>query len=165
MADNLNSDMAQAFAYMSKSSVLNRLYAAKLKRDGWTLHSKLLRAMARAEEIHARRTLMYIRGKIGDTAGYLEGMLQCKGRDTTQKYPQISEQLNETGKKKAAEAFGQFGEVAKVHLNLLKEVLEERAHDSTNYYVCQICGNIAVDKPSLKCPVCNAVQEKFRIED
>ena len=164
MADHLNSNMAQAFAYMSKSSVLNRLYAAKLKRIGRTLHSKLLRAIARAEEIHARRTLMVIRGRIGDTAEYLEGMLQCKHRDTTQKYPQISEQLNETGKKKAAKAFDQFGEVAKVHLNLLKEVFEYGDNDSRNYYVCQICGNIAVDKPSLKCPVCNAVPEKFKIE-
>ncbi|MGD2151448.1 MAG: hypothetical protein PVJ06_06730 [Desulfobacterales bacterium] len=165
MADNLNSDMARAFAYMSKSSVLNRLYAAKLKHNGWTLHSKLLRAIARAEEIHARRTLMYIRGKIGDTAEYLEKMLQCKHLDTTRNYPQISEQLNGTGNKKAAEAFGQFGDVAKVHLHLLKEVIEQGNHDSINYYVCQICGNIAMDKPSLKCSVCNAVPEKFKIED
>ena len=165
MSENSNSDMSQAFAGMSKSSVLNRLYAAKLHRDGWALHSKLLRAIARAEEIHARRTLMYLRGKIGDTAGYLEKMLQRKHRDTTQKYPRISERLHQTGQKKAAEAFGQFGEVAEVHLNLLKEVLEQSPHDSTNYYVCLVCGNIAVSKPSSKCSICNAVPEKFKIED
>jgi rubrerythrin len=165
MAENLDADLARAFAYMSKSSVLTRLCAAKLKQEGRTAHSKLLRAIARAEEIHARRTLMYIRGRIGDTAQYLNKMLECKYRDTTQKYPQISEQLNETGKKKAAEAFGQFGEVAKVHLKFLKEVFGHGAYDSTNYYVCMICGNIAIYKPYLKCSVCNAVPEKFKLED
>ena len=165
MSENLNSDMKQAFACMSKSSVLNRLYAARLHRDGWTLHSKLLRAIAKAEEIHARRTLMYLRGKIGDTGGYLEKILEYKHRDTTQKYPRISERLNQKGQKKAAEAFGQFGEVAKVHLNLLTEVLEQSAHGSTNYYVCLVCGNIVVSKPSSKCSVCNAVPEKFKLED
>jgi rubrerythrin len=39
------------------------------------------------------------------------------------------------------------------------------ADESTKYYVCKICGYIAVDEIPPKCPVCNAVQEKFRMED
>jgi len=29
----------------------------------------------------------------------------------------------------------------------------------------QICGYVAVDEIPPKCPACNAVQEKFRMED
>ncbi|UCD33665.1 MAG: rubrerythrin family protein [Desulfobacterales bacterium] len=56
-------------------------------------------------------------------------------------------------------------QIAKVHLKLLKEVLEESVHDLTTYYVCQICGYIAVEEAPLNCPVCNAIREKFRIEE
>ena len=163
--ENLNQEMALAFAQMSKSIVLNRLYAAKVKREGKNLLSRLLYSIAKTKEIHARRTLMYLRDKIGDPTEYLEGLLQNKNDDAATKYPGISRQLEEAGKKKAAEAFDQFGAVAKGHLKLLKEVLQENAHDSTDYYVCQICGYIAKDMLPLKCSVCNAVQEKFKMED
>jgi len=165
MSDYVDPEMAQAFTAASKSSVLNRLYAARLKRNGRMLHSKLLRSISRSEAIHARRALMYIRGKLGDTLGYLEEMLARKHLDATQKYPQLSERLKEDGQKKAAEAFDQFSEVAKVHWDLLNEVLAERVDDGTNYYVCQICGYIVINDPPLNCPACNAVQEKFLKEE
>jgi rubrerythrin len=165
MADYIDPEMAQAYAASAKSSVLNRLYAARLKRDGRMLHSRLLRSISRSDHIQARRMLMYIRGKLGDTFEYLEEMSARKHRNATQHYPQLAERLNKEDKKKAAEAFEQFGEVAGVHEDLLNDVLTARVDDSTNYHVCQICGYIAVNDPPLNCPVCNAVQEKFLKEE
>ena len=42
MSDTIDQEMALAFAKMSKSSALNGLYAAKVKREGNVLLSKLL---------------------------------------------------------------------------------------------------------------------------
>ena len=164
MTDDFISDMSVAFAFMSKSSALNDLYAKKLKREGQALLSSLLGAIARAEKVHARRTLMYLRGKIGDPAEYLTDLSHSKQTDATEKYPQISEKLGAAGNKKAAEAFDQFGEAARIHMELLRELIEGNVYNSMTYYVCQICGYIAKNIPPSNCPVCNAVQEKFKME-
>ena len=164
MPDTLNQEMALAFARMSKSSALNQLYAAKAKRDGNVLLSKLLYSISRSEKIHARRSLMYIRGKFVDPTEYLKHLLHDKYENVTVNYPKISQLSVDSGKKKASEAFDQFSEVTKIHLKLLNEALKKSDDESTTYYVCQICGHIAVDEIPPKCPVCNAVQEKFRME-
>ncbi len=165
MPETIDQEMALAFARMSKSSALNKLYAAKVKREGNVLLSKLLYSISRSEKIHARRSLMYIRGKIGDPSEYLKHLLHHKHENVSVKYPKISQLSVDSGKKKASEAFDQFSNVEKIHLKLLKEVLKGSMDESTQYYVCQICGYIAVDEIPQKCPVCNAVQEKFRLED
>lgn len=165
MSDTLDQEMALAFARMSKSSALNKLYAAKTKRGGNVLLSKLLYSISRSEKIHARRSLMYIRGKLVDPTEYLKHLLHDKHENVTVNYPKISQLSVDSGKKKASEAFDQFSKVTKIHLKLLNEALKKNADESTAYYVCQICGYIAVDEIPPKCPVCNAVQEKFRMED
>lgn len=164
MPDDPIQEMELSFAQMSKSKALNRLYAAKVKREGKILLSKLLYSIARSEEIHARRILMYLRYKIGDPSEYLEDLLHAKHKNASIKYPEISDRLIEAGKKKAGEAFDLFSKVEKIHRKLLEEVLKENTEDSTNYYVCQICGYVATDEIPTNCPVCNAVQEKFRLE-
>ena len=164
MSETIDQEMALAFARMSKSSDLNKLYAAKVKREGNVLLSKLLHSISRSEKIHARRSLMYIRGKLGNPTDYLDHLLQNKHEDVSVKYPKISQLSIDSGMKKASEAFDQFSEVTKSHLKLLKEALEESVDKSTKYYVCQVCGYIAADGIPPKCPVCNAVQEKFILE-
>jgi len=165
MSDTIDQEMALAFAEMSKSSTLNGLYAARVKKYGNVLLSKLLYSISRSEKIRARRSLMYIRGKIGDPADYLNRLLHIKQENVSIKYPKISRLSIDAGKKKASEAFDQFSKVEKIHLNLLKDALKGSADESTKYYVCQICGYIAVNEIPPKCPVCNAVREKFRMED
>ena len=165
MSNTIDQEMALAYSNMSKSSALNKLYAAKARRGGNVLLSKLLYSISRSENIHARRSLMYIRGKLGDPTEYLKHLLHDKHENAFANYPKISQLSVDSRKKKASEAFDQFSKVTKIHLTLLNEALKGGADESTTYYVCQICGFIAVDEAPRKCPVCNAVQEKFRLED
>ena len=51
MSDTLDQEMALAFSRMPKSSALNKLYAAKVKREGNVLLSKLLYSISRSEKI------------------------------------------------------------------------------------------------------------------
>ena len=161
MLEDLDKELALAFAYMSKSSAINKLHAAKFQRDGRALHAKLLMSIARSEAIQARRTLMYVRGKLKDAFGYFDELLAHKNQDADQKYPQLSDRLQEEGMIKASEAFEQFSKVARVQRNLLNDLLENSADQATDYYVCDICGYVAVDDPPDNCPACNAVKEKF----
>jgi len=154
--------MAEAFTHMSRKSALNELYAKRAEREKRSLLSKLLGAVSRSEHIHARRSLMYIRGKMGDLDEYLSQLVHSKHIDTAQRYPQLSERLNQAGQEKAAEAFEQLSRVAAVHEKLLKAVIEDNAVGPMEYYVCDVCGYIAVDQLPENCPVCNAVKEKFK---
>ena len=36
------------------------------------------------------------------------------------------------------------------------------AEQETDYYVCQVCGYVAENEAPHRCPVCNAVQKKFK---
>jgi rubrerythrin len=164
MTDNFQTNLALAFTNMSKSAILLKLYARKVKREGKTSLTKVLSALAQSENIHAHRSLMYLRGKVRNTNDYLDNLMKSKHNDAASEFPQLSKQLSRAGKKKAGETFEQFASVASIHLRLLNEVLTGNISDSTNYYICQICGYIAKNEPPNNCPVCNAVKDKFKIE-
>ena len=106
---------------------------------------------------------MYIRGKMFDLDEYLAELVPSKQTDSAHRYPNLSERLNEAGQKSAAEAFEQLSRVAAIHEKLLKAVMEDNAAGPGEFYVCDVCGYIAVDHPPENCPVCNAVKEKFKL--
>jgi len=163
MPPNLPSEIAGAFTHMSRARVLNTLYAKRAKRNKMLLLARLLDTISLSEHIQARRTLMYIRGKIGDVNDYLEHLVSTKQTDATNRYPQLCELLSADGQRKAAEAFEQFAQVAAVHRKLLEDVINKADDDQTEYYICQICGYVDANHPPDNCPVCNAVREKFHV--
>ena len=122
----------------------------------------LLNAIAESEEIQARRAFMHLRGKIDDPSEYLIALKKNKFEAFSRLYPGISSELYSAGQKTTAEAFEQFGEVAKVHLDLLENVTDDIESGASGFFVCRVCGYIAADDPPSRCPVCGAVQAKFR---
>jgi rubrerythrin len=153
-------EIALAYAGLHTSAARNRLHAARLKKDGQKPAAELLTAVADAEEVQARRALMHLRGKIVDSQAHLAELEQTKYTAHSKRFPKISSMLESDGKSTAAEAFEQFGEVAKNHYDLLVAVRE--ADTAAEHYVCQVCGYIAVREPPPKCPVCGAVTGKFK---
>jgi rubrerythrin len=153
-------EIALAYAAMLTSAARNRLYAARLKKDGRKTTAELLNAVADAEEVQSRRTLMHLRGKIADATAHLAELEQSKYTDHSKQFPKISNMLERDGQATAAEAFEQFGQVAKNHYDLL--VSDRDAPSSRAYFVCQVCGYIAGDEAPPKCPVCGAVTSKFK---
>lgn len=155
--------IAAVFAAESASAARNRLYAARLGQSTEKSRlSELLSAVADAEDVQARRMLMHMRGKIGDPSAHLDALVRRKYAAYTTDYPKIADALANEGMKTAAEAFEQFGEVAKNHFDLIDEVASRRQPGPEAFYVCQVCGFIAAGEPPPKCPVCGAVKAKFK---
>jgi len=163
MADKENKDIAMVFADESTSAARNKLYAARFKKKGKHFLAKLLNAISESEEVHARRAFMHLRGKIGDPDEYFNTLKKTKYEAFATVFPSTSSMLYRNGKKTTAEAFEQFGEVSKNHYDLMSTVSGEVAGDSTTYWVCQVCGYIAVDDAPGKCPVCGAITTKFNL--
>lgn len=157
-----DNDMANAYVESMVSAALNKLYSARLKKDGKQGLAKLLNAVAIAEEINARRMLMHLRGKVEDPGVYIKDLVKIKKESFLEKCPRISKALKEIGKDTASEAFGQFGEVARTHFELIQKVNKKEAAAASSYYVCAACGYVSENEAPEKCPVCGAVKSKFK---
>ena len=160
MPNELDSRMKLSMAAESASAARNRLYAAKAKKDGQPQRAKLMAAMANGEEINARRALIYLRGKIGPAEAHLEALRQQKQADAAQLYPTYRQTAAAAGDRSAEAAFEQFGKVSHNHAAVLGNPdIDTADHE---FYVCQVCGYIALDEVPEKCPVCGAVPERFK---
>ncbi len=161
MASELETRMQLSFARESASAARNRLYAAKEKKDGQPQNARLFSAMARGEEISARRSLIYLRGKISAVEDHLATLLGAKQALAGEIYPQAREAALQAGDKSAEAALQQFRQVNANHAQRLKQL---SAGADCSYYVCQVCGYIAAERIPDKCPVCGAVPERFKEE-
>ena len=160
MTDELDHRMKLTMAAESASAARNRLYAAKAKKEGRLQLARLMTAMAAGEQISARRALIYLRGKIGRAAPHLEQLRKQKRTAATVEYPNCRQSAASAGDRSAEAAFDQFGKVSRNHAVVLeKPDIDTADHD---FYVCQVCGYIALDEIPDKCPVCGAVPERFK---
>lgn len=160
MPNELNNRMKLAMAAESASAARNRLYAAKAKNDGHVQLAKLMTAMATGEQISARRALIYLRGKIGQADRHLEILRQQKEADAAHGYPVSRQTAASAGDRSAEAAFEQFEKVSHNHATVLgNSDLDTAAHE---FYVCQVCGYIALDAIPENCPVCGAVPGRFK---
>lgn len=160
MSDELEKRMKLTMAAESASAARNRLYAAKGKKDGRLQLAKLMTALASGEQISARRALIYLRGKIGDADAHLETLRRHKQEDATRGYPASRKAATAAGDRSAAAAFEQFGKVSHNHAVVLdKPDITAADHE---FYVCQVCGYIALDAVPDQCPICGAVPERFK---
>jgi len=160
MPQELDSRMKLAMASESASAARNRLYAAKARKDGKSQLAKLMTAIATGEQISARRSLIYLRGKIGQAAAHLEELRRQKAAAADQIYPASRQAAGSAGDRSAEAAFVQFEKVSRNHAALLSDpAIDTDRHD---FFVCQVCGFIALDVIPEKCPVCGAVPERFK---
>jgi rubrerythrin len=160
MRDALENRMKLTMAAESAAAARNRLYAAKAKKDGRLQLAKLMTALAAGEQISARRALIYLRGKIGDADAHLEALRKGKKDDATRGYPEKRKEATAAGDRSAAAAFDQFGKVSHNHAVVLDK--PEIATADHEFYVCQVCGFIALDAVPEQCPICGAVPGRFK---
>ncbi len=65
MSDETEKKLAFAFAAESKASARNATFAKKADMEGYQQIARLFRAVSESEFVHARRYLLFVRGKIG----------------------------------------------------------------------------------------------------
>ena len=137
----------------SVAAARNEICALRAEREGRTQRSRLFKAMVIAQQVHANKALMLLRGKI--PAG--ENALETTRQALEQNIGFYGTMLDDAqGPVKAIAA--QFLRTAKSHLNLARRLDETK---ETPYFVCRICGFISADGIPDQCPVCRAIPEKF----
>lgn len=153
--------LALVFADQCTCAAHNALHAARLRKDRRPALAGLMAAISAAEDIQSRRMLMQMRGKIDAAATHLSALSRKKYDDFARVFPMLAQRSGQKGLSKAAEAFKQFGEVAKNHYDRISETVECSPDETMTFFLCQVCGYIAADFAPSRCPVCGAIEAKF----
>jgi len=144
--------LALAFVHQSAAAARNRIRAQKAAQEGGP--AALFLALAQAQEVHAKKALMLLRGRIGNTAENLAEALQ-EARELAVETLGWTAQTQEQGTPAAAALLLQMARAVASHVAMPAPA------DGEAYWVCAVCGHIHVGPPPGRCPVCQAVPEKF----
>ncbi len=156
-------NLKEAFAGESQANQKYRAFAKKAEQEGFTNIAKLFLTAAEAERIHAEGHLGAMEG-IGSTKENLKAAIGGETYEYTEMYPpMLKEALSENHK--AKRMFGYAVKAEEVHAKLYKMALEaaEQGKDLTGveFYLCPVCGNIEIGKPSENCPICGTLASKY----
>jgi len=166
MSKKTEKNLAYAFGAESKAAARNAVFAKKAEMEGYTNIARLFRAVSDAESVHSRRFLMLMRGKIGSTEENLETAFENEIKANAEEYPKLIREAAEEGQEAALKAFSHARDVESRHAELYKKAINDMiAERETVYHVCQVCGYIAEDQAPERCPVCDAVKDKFKAMD
>ncbi len=156
-------NLKEAFAGESQANQKYRAFAKKAEKDGFPNVARLFRTTAEAERIHAEGHLGSLE-EIGSTADNLQAAFDGETYETTTMYPPMLEQAK-VDDHKAKRMFGYALEAEAVHARLYTLALEavKQGKDLTemDFYLCPVCGNIEIGKPTEPCKVCGAKADKF----
>jgi len=146
--------LARAYAEESTQSAKNAMHALKADKEKRPVEARLFRALASAEQVHANKALMLLRGRISDTDTNLQNAL-AEVETAVEAY-RDGIMTAATEKAHAIEStLIHFMKTAMNHKSLLSK------QPDTDLHVCQICGFIAQNDIPDHCPVCRAVPQQF----
>lgn len=148
-------DLALAFALESRAAARSQAYALKAVQEGRSQEAKFFRAGAQAQSVAARRLLLILRGKIGNTE---QNLAEGFAEELPQRLKSYEEYISRA-EGPAVSAFKQALETGRRQAELHARLREGRADD---YQVCTICGCLVAGEPPQRCPVCGALREKFQ---
>ncbi len=161
MQPSLNQNLVYLFAAATVAGIRNRLHSKKALRAGRPVMAGLLNALESSESAHARRFLMYLRGKSGDSETFLSDYREGKKKEIASGYAELARHYTSAGQKNKAENLRQFERVVAAQAELIARYQSENEAMPPAIYACRICGFVTTKKPSDNCPSCNAVKEKF----
>ena len=158
-----NDNLKSAFAGESQANQKYRAFAKKAEQDGFPNVARLFRTAAEAERIHAEGHLKSMEG-VGSTVDNLQAAINGETYEYKEMYPPMLEQAK-VDEHKAKRMFGYALEAEAVHAKLYALALDavKQGKDLTEveFYLCPVCGNIEIGKPTEPCKVCGAKPDKF----
>ncbi len=174
-AENLRS----AFGGESQAYQRYQVWAEKAGEDGFPGVATLFRAVAYAEQVHARNHFQALENAGGEftvasgaafgldsTAENLARAIAGEKHEIEEMYPSFSLVAKDQQENEAVRAFHYAVEAEKTHADLFKDARKsvERGSDFEMDYVdvCEVCGYTVQDETPEYCPVCGEAGEDFR---
>lgn len=174
-ANNLRS----AFAGESQAHMRYLIYGDKAERDGFPNVARLFRAIAYAEQVHATNHFQQLRDAWGAastvaaagfgwgaTAENLEVAIEGEEFEVDEMYPVYKAAADLQRERGPVRSFDWAWQAEQIHAAIYKEAKQAveagEDHDIGAVYICSACGHTVEGEPPDRCPICNAVGEKYR---
>ena len=170
--------LINAFGGESQAHMRYLHFANRADREEFTNVARLFRAIAHAEYIHAGDHYLQLRhldgGFVansmaafgpGNTEKNLELAIAGEEFEITEMYPTYIEVAKFQGERGAQRSFEWSYDTEKMHKDLFEKAKE--AVDSGEdvelgpVQVCEVCGYTIEGEAPEKCPLCNALKDKF----
>ena len=172
-------NMINAFGGESMANMRYRHFALIADKEGFPNVARLFNAIASAEFIHAGdhyRTIKhldsgYVANSMGafgpgDTAKNIGLGIAGETYEINEMYPTMIEVAKFQGEKDAERSFNWSYQTEKMHKALFEKakqaVDDHRDVELAAIQVCSVCGYTLEGEAPERCPVCNAVKEKFQ---
>jgi rubrerythrin len=158
-------NLMDAFAGESQANQKYRAFAKKAEKEGFANIAKLFRTTAEAERIHAEGHLKAL-DKIGSTAENLQAAIAGETHEFQDMYPPMVDQAEKEGHKaKVMFKFAAKAEAvhAKLYAMAMEAVKKGIDLDTTEFYLCPVCGHIELGAPPERCPICGAKAHIFEL--
>ena len=174
------SNLMSAFSGESMAHMRYLLFAEIAEREGFSNVARLFKAIAFAEQVHARNHFSKLRelkegAKVvaeapfgpGDTSKNLELAIMGEEFEVNEMYPAYIEVARLQNERSAELSFRWALESEKVHAELFREAKKyvDQGKDlplEGYIWICPVCGYTYIGKePPSKCPVCGAAGKDF----
>lgn len=153
-------NLKMGFEAESKASLRNKNFAMKADQEGFPQMAALFRAVAEAEAVHAYHHLRFL-GAISDTQSNLEFAFEHENYAASA-YPDLIKTATEENNTAVAKQFSFVRDVEREHAGLYKKAMDHMVSEqTTEYYVCSVCGHIEDGFAPDECPICGAAKNKF----
>jgi rubrerythrin len=160
------SNLEAAFAGESQANRKYLFFAEKAEEGGNRQISRLFRAAAEAETVHARSHLKVL-GEIKSDKENLQAAVGGENYEFTSMYPGFIDIANRENNRAAVCSFDHANKVEKIHHGLFKAALDDleagKTLKETTYYVCPVCGNTVEGAAPDRCPICGVPGNKFKM--
>lgn len=157
-------NLEKAFQGESMASRKYAAFAEKAMNEGYTNISRLFKAAAHSETIHARNHLRVMNG-IKTTQENLKESVTGENFEHTEIYPEFIQEADRENNPDAVRTFRFANEVEKIHEKLFAQALAALATgsdlDSSPIYVCENCGYTVIGEAPERCPICGFPHSYF----
>ena len=158
-------NLERAFAGESMAHMRYLIFSEKAAQDGYPNLSRLFRAIAFAEEVHATNHFR----ELGMIRGAAENLQECINGETyeaEEMYPAYNRVAESQGERGAARSTHYALEAEKIHAVMYAEAKKPVSQGKDiaigTVFICPVCGYTVERAAPAKCPVCGAAKERFR---
>ena len=159
------SNLQAAFSGESQAHMRYLIFADKAETDGHANVSRLFKAIAFAEQVHATNHFKTL-DSIDTTAGNLQTAIKGETYEVEDMYPAFRAVAELQGERGAVRSTSWALEAEKVHAELYSQAktsVEGGADvQIDNIYICEVCGWTGTGEKPDRCPICGAKRERIR---
>ena len=156
----IDEDLKKGFELESQG-VVYLAFARKADEGGMDHISRLFRAAAESEKVHALNHYAFM-NKMGDTKANLKYAAEAEKRGYTRFYPDMIKDAEAAGETAIAQCFKAMDIVEEGQAEIFARALKDpfSIKEDTEYHVCCVCGYLS-EGPCDKCPACGSPADKF----